>query len=629
MLLLMAGGMAVGCRSAGQHRREADKAADEIITQKQIEALGHTEPFTIERPEDTLRRRLILGQNLPYAGPASLGVTALEPIKHWPKDDYLEQTKGTSDPMFPNINGNVLKLTLVDALQVAARNSRDYQTRKENIFIDALALDLQRDFFRFRFSGGADATLSTDLSNGHPVTGVAVSPDAGVSKQFQNGAVISNRLTLDLVKLLSLDESAAMGILGDATLSVPLMRGSGKWIVGEPLTQAERNVIYDLLEFEQYKRQFAVSIASQYLRVLQQYDQVANAKDSLDRAVADALRSRRLAQAGELPPNQLDQAIQQELSFRERWISAQQSFGDSINAFKIQLGLPPDALVELDREELQRLRQLTAPILERSSEVARRLAPTTKPAGDPYPIEPQTQPTTQPLVDRILLEGYSTQGAGPLEMSNEQAVLLALEHRPDLQVSLGEVYDAQRKVVVAADALRAGLNATASATAGQRRSIGADEDADLRPERGRYAGGLSLDLPLERTAERNAYRQSLINLQRATRSVQETEDQIKLAVQTDLGALRAAREGLKTQVMALAVAERRVKGNALMLQAGLVQVRDVVESQSALINAQNALTAALVSYRVAELQVQRDLGVLDVNHEGLWREYNPAVEKRP
>jgi hypothetical protein len=52
-------------------------------------------------------------------------------------------------------------------------------------------------------------------------------------------------------------------------------------------------------------------------------------------------------------------------------------------------------------------------------------------------------------------------------------------------------------------------------------------------------------------------------------------------------------------------------------------MRDALEAQDALVNAQNALTAALVSYRVSELALQRDLGLLNVDKRGLWREYVP------
>ncbi|HQH74098.1 MAG TPA: hypothetical protein PK360_18630, partial [bacterium] len=69
-----------GCATAGGHRRKMDQTAAKIIQQKQMEALGHTEPFSLEPPELTLRKKLMLDQELPYKSPASLGTKNLEPI---------------------------------------------------------------------------------------------------------------------------------------------------------------------------------------------------------------------------------------------------------------------------------------------------------------------------------------------------------------------------------------------------------------------------------------------------------------------------------------------------------------------------------------------------------------------
>jgi outer membrane protein TolC len=636
LILLTAGGVLVGCRTARQYRREADTTVRQIIAEKQKQAVGTTQPFTIERPADTLRRRLLVDQNLPYAGPESLGVDKLEPIKHWPKDNYLEEAKAGSEPGFANVTTQPVKLALLEALQVAARNSRDYQTRKESIFQDALSLDLERDEFRATFTALLDGGITADMSSDKLVAGAGVSPSGSVSQRFKSGAAITSRIGLDLVKLLTEPKRAAMGIAADVSLSMPLLRGSGQYIVAEPLTQAERNVVYDLLEFEQYKRQFAVSIASQYLRVIQQIDSVENNRQSLERSVEDAIRSRRLSESGRLQPNQLDQAIQQELSARERWISSQAAYQDTLDSFKGLLGLPPDALIELDPAEMQRMKQSAELLLEAAMSLSRRLAPTTKPAQEPYPVEtrpatmPGTPPATQPAPDPILLEPPTAEGAGRFELPERPAIKLALDRRPDLHVVQGKVYDAQRRVVIAADALRAGLNVDAIAAAGGRRGTtsGASDDADLRFERGSYGAGATLDLPLERTAQRNSYRNSLINLDRSTRAVQAAEDSIKTAIQGQLRGLLQSREGLKTQTMAVAVAERRYRGERLRLDAGRGQMRDVVDAQNSLINAQNALTRALVDYRIAELSLQRDLGVLEVDHEGLWREYSPE-EQRP
>ena len=57
-----------------------------------------------------------------------------------------------------------------------------------------------------------------------------------------------------MVKLLTQDLSSSLGIVGDATISIPLLRGSGKHIVTEPLNQAERNVVYAIYDAIRSKR---------------------------------------------------------------------------------------------------------------------------------------------------------------------------------------------------------------------------------------------------------------------------------------------------------------------------------------------------------------------------------------
>ena len=76
---------ASSCRSPSWHHQKADRTAYQAIERAQQEALGRTEPFTIEKPSTTLRRRLLLDQDLPKAGPGSLGIDELERPAHWPE----------------------------------------------------------------------------------------------------------------------------------------------------------------------------------------------------------------------------------------------------------------------------------------------------------------------------------------------------------------------------------------------------------------------------------------------------------------------------------------------------------------------------------------------------------------
>ena len=110
--------------------------------------------------------------------------------------------------------------------------------------------------------------------------------------------------------------------------------------------------------------------------------------------------------------------------------------------------------------------------------------------------------------------------------------------------------------------------------------------------------------------------------------MQSSEDQVKLDIRNALRTLRQARESYKIQSQSLITAQRRVDSTQLFLQLGRAEIRDLLEAQEDLIDAQNALTAALVDYRIAELELQRDAGVLIVNERGLWTEYRSDNDER-
>ena len=66
-----------------------------------------------------------------------------------------------------------------------------------------------------------------------------------------------------------------------------------------------------------------------------------------------------------------------------------------------------------------------------------------------------------------------------------------------------------------------------------------------------------------------------------------------------------------------------MKSTNMFYDAGRTQIRDVLEAQEALISAKNGLTSAAAAYRIAELEFQRDTGLLKIDEKGLWKEYIP------
>jgi outer membrane protein TolC len=593
--------MLAGCRTPTEYREQADEVAYESITAAQEDALGKTEPFTIRRPGDILRRRLLEAQGLPYSSEASLGVDALTPPAHWPPDNYPVPS-ASADANIPVEPNQPLKLSLVESLQVGAYNSPDYQSQKEDVFRSALSLDLQRNYFRNIFAAAAEPQFVTDTRGDHTVTTLETSGSGQVTRNFMNGIAVSGALAIDLWNLLTQGGASSLGLSADASVSIPLLRGAGPHIVREPLTQAERDLIYAVWDFERYKRIFAVGVARDYFGVLRQMDTVQNARENYRSAIQSSRFSRARANAGRIRFIDVDQAIQRELSARNGWIVAQAQLESRLDSFKASLGLPADALVELDPNDLAVLRGQADKIVDEMRALAeKQVAEPVPPADAPVELVPP-----------------SKEEAGPFEIDEDVAVPLALENRLDLRVAHGAVYDAQRDVVIRADALRAELTLGGSASWADN-----DNDGSLSYEGGRFAGLLTLDLPIERTRERNEYRNSLINLERATRSVQTLENQVKLAVRDELRALLESRETLKIQAQAVVIAEKRVGSAALFVEAGRAQIRDLLEAQDDLLSARNALTAAIVSSRITELELQRDMGVLQVNARGLWQEFKP------
>ncbi len=589
-----------GCKNTADWRAEADERANALLTTAQEAELGRKEEINVESAEDTLRRRLLLDQQLPASEPASLSVRDLPDTERWQTTKHLVQ--GT--PYTAEFDTKQqIDISLLDAIRIAAANNRDFQAQKETLFQAALRLDLEAKEFRSTFKGMLQGDIATTKPGDDRSSGSAVGGDFGFAQKFRNGIELASSLSLDLAKMLSSSHGASFGLRYDGSISIPLLRGSGEFVVAEPLTLAQRNLVYQVREFEQYKRDFVVRIASSYLGVLRTAQTLKNQEENYKRIVTSTRRSRRMADAGLMPEYQFDQTIQNELSARVSWVSAQQSLDASLEAFRVLLGLPPEAKVFPKRDELDALVAANAKLNE----------------GTIVADYTGKVPSADAPVELVMPDRSH---AGPNEIDTMKALTLAFERRPDLRNMKEKIEDAQRAVLVAEDRLRAELTLGGNASFGESRGVysGDQPDGSFRPNHGAYSAFLRLDLPIERTAERNNYRNSLIALEKSVRSYQALEDTIKQDVYGKLRDLLEHRESVIIQLQAVKLAERRVKSTDLLLQAGRAELRDLLESQSALLSAQNSLYFAVVSYRVNELEFQRTLGVLEVTGDGVWKE---------
>jgi outer membrane protein TolC len=496
----------------------ADTEVYGILARRRAELGSDTRPFSIEPPPDSLRQR-ILRQELDVVGP----------------------------------------LRLEDCLAIAAENSREYQDRREALYLAALDLTLERYGFAVQYGAGANALL---VGNGEEATDFTTGADLGLSKMLGTGALIVGSIGARLFRnLASADGFDAVTDLG-LSITQPLLAGSSRRIVLEPLTQAERDVIYAVRDYEIFRRDFAVDVADRLYQLLQQADQLKNEEANFQSLVNLRERNEAMAEAGRLTDVQVDQARQDELSSRNRLIVAQQRLAATLDGFKIFLGLPIETEVEIDPGELERLVEA----------------------------------------------GVEEQGVGEVDVE-----ALALEGRLDFQTACDQRDDAERRLAVAADDLRAVLNLAGAANW----SSAEGRPLDFAQEDLAWTVGLELDLPIDRFVERNRYRSALIDLRAAERAVEELGDNIRVAVRDDLRELETTIESYQIQLNAVTLAERRVESATLNLEAGRVSTRDLLEAQDDLLTAQNAATGALIDFYLARLALYRDLELLEVGDEGI------------
>lgn len=544
----------VACMTPERAVTEADEAGIRLATEFWQRQTGRTNEFDVARPADALTLRVAM----------------------------LAAARGDQRVVFPRIpetgdltvTNGVLYLNLRTALAIAARNDRPYQNHKETIFKTALSLDYEQHQFETTFSGLILSALDGDLDAKTASGG----GKAGASKVFSNGAKVAGALALDLVSLLR-DDWRSVAFNGDFSVAIPLLRGAGKDVVMESLTQAERNLVYAIRNFEHYRQTYAVSVADAYFRVLKAYQVAKNSLDNQQRLRLNSQRAEMMFKAGRMNRIEKDQALNDLLTAKESEISTRKDYQAFLDNFKVIVGLPPEGKVELDMNDLTRLEKFMEQIRTGSD--------------DP-------------------LEGYP---------SESEMCRIALTERHDIYVARCELEDVARNVKIKADALQADLTLTGGPSFNRKRSTGSGgfNGEEL------WDASLNMDLPWERRAERNAFKNQLIALEQSKRTLEEKEDNVKKTVRNDILSLIAARATYENAIEKMKVAELRVESNNLFQQSGRSSMRDILEAESSLLSARNSLCNALVSWFMSDLELRRDMGVLEVDDSGMFTFLNKSA----
>ncbi|MEO6434535.1 MAG: TolC family protein, partial [Tepidisphaeraceae bacterium] len=491
-----------GC-SAAHYQKWADQQVDQIIRDRAEETLDYVPevearvdiratptthafakvPLTPKAPPTTAP---IEPSDLdsPYGplGPAMLfpaSVTAPQQNGHGLDiARYRVQERLALGPPSPRQEQPV-RIDLFGSIQYAVQNARDYKNRMEDLYLVALDVTLERHLFEPRPFARTGARYTGGQKNVDYDAALTVANSLGVRQRLPYGGEIVAEAAVDFVQALNGNVENAEPATLALTASIPLLRGAGM-VNLEGLIQSERDVIYSIRQFEDYRRSFVVNIASQYFQLLADQQSIADRGANLISLQQLTARSQALYAAQRVNYIDVQRALQEQLQAENQLVAAQARFRSSLDNFKLQLGMPVDQPLEVVGQELA-----------------------------------------------VEIPAYA----------EPEVAVLAQKYRLDLTTAQDRVEDARRGVQNAKNGLLPDLDLAARGT------IGNNDDEPARrihSDTAAYSAGVELEIPIDRLGERNAYRASLIRLERSQRSYDQLKDEVAADAREALRLIRAA-----------------------------------------------------------------------------------------
>ncbi len=572
--ILLLGLLGAGC-SADAYRYSADRQVQRLVREREQQTLDYTPqvdasttvpqnparsayakvPLTPKAPPTTSPIETARAVTLPYD---ELGPRQLLPSgssNNYDNSEAMTLLEGGRGPLQlgPPVPGNLaLRLDLFNSIGYAVQHSREYRSQMEDLYLQALGVTLQRHLFEPRPFAQTGLQFTGGQENAQYKSALEVTNSVGIRQQLPYGGEVTARALVNFVNAINGNVADSEPASLALSASIPLLRGAGM-VNLEPLINSERRMVYQVRAFESFRRTFAVSVATQYFRLLTNQAAIINRRQNLASLVSLTERTYALYAAGKLNYIDVQRALQEQLSAQNDLVEGEARYESALDNFKLLLGTPIEQPIEIVSRELD----VDVPVY----------AP-------------------------------------------DDAVRLAHQFRLDLRTVQDQIEDAQREVQVAKNGLLPNLDLTVNGQVGNQPGAPAGH---LNNNTSTYSAGVVLDLPIDRVAERNAYRRSLIELERAQRAYERVKDQVAADARDALRLILSAQTTVRIQAQGIELAKLRLENANELLRQGKRDSRDVTEAQTALLRAQDAFEQARNSLQIQVLQFLRDTGTLRID----------------
>ena len=316
-------------------------------------------------------------------------------------------------------------LTLDQAAELAMFNSRQYEDQRENLYLAALPVTQERFSFMSQLFAATEAirTFAGNTAPGGPQNNWALNNGVGLAKVLPTGALLLlNFANQTVFNFLNPKSVTSVSTLNFQAVQ-PLLQGGGEAVALEGLTQAERNLLYQIRSYARFRKELYVAIASNsggaisggafqptgvlsnggvsvaslgfsgltpgvisrlstslsgplvpptspgalnlapaispipvgYLNTMLEKITVYIDQENIDVLIPILERYRELLKGDQVQPLQVQSVEQQLLSGRSTLLADQQNYLQSLDAFKLEIGVPVPLSIEMDDTVLQPL----------------------------------------------------------------------------------------------------------------------------------------------------------------------------------------------------------------------------------------------------------------------------------
>ena len=574
------------------------------------------------------------------------------------------------------------------ALQLALQNNRGYQFNLEQIYLQALAVTAARFSFQPQFYAG-----------NNPVTAPAgPNTSVGIQQNFQNfftyrtkealggqNSALSYGTAAGVGKALSFGGAFVAGFANNTVFnflsskptqpsiasylpiaySQPFLRGGGRAVTLETLTQSERNLVYAIRQFAKFRQDMIPTILTfntpfdpgfagsplpaaanptgdptpGYLQVLVNIQTVENSRrtveayDRLLRLYKEYVRGSASSGISQIQVDQVASQLQQQ---RGTLINNEAILRNNLDQFRVGLGLPTDTPFILDREMTSGFRNVFINLekwAERDDHEQDEL----------FSIIGSLPKLESVVLDDRKLFRYDKDGALAQVYANPEklqefllaAERIALENRLDLMNARAQLYDSWRQIAVTSNGLLGVFNVTV--TNNITTPPTSSNPFGFSDQAKQFSLVLQTELPLIRVTQRNLYRQSLITFRRQQRNLMSIEDDLKQQVRQDVYAIINFGENYEIAKTTLLLNIRQRDNIQQLIIAPPTSIdagTNSASQASATINLLNAINNVLgvenqliqnwVQFQTERLQLYRDTGLMPIDEWEAFYELFPS-----